>query len=338
MVTEFHPVYSPRFEVTIGGTRYQEVDGLVRDVVVENTIDGADLCTFTLNHAFDLSREDFAELNWDDIEPGTDLEVSVGWGGKGSIEPVFVGTSHSIQTEFSTDMGASIAVSGYGPLHQMMRGVVERSWSDTSVVDVAQEILNEYFSNVTVEGNASQRNRIIQHNRNDYRFLRELAEEYGFEFYADMDTVYFTPRDTIRTEDPDTTLTYGNTLDTFDAEITTANQLRSVEVRYWDMQQEKAIVGTAEQDEGEGKEVFRIACDSQEEADDIAASKLSSSTMERADGTGETDGIPALTPGTVIRLEGLGKRFTSNYYVTRVTHRIGGSGYRTSFDVTELPS
>lgn len=337
MATTYHPVYSPRFEVTIGRTKYQESTGLIQDLVVENTVDGAALCSFTLNHTFDQASADFVDLEWNDIEPGTDLKVAIGWGGEGTTKPMFVGTSSSINTEFRMGSGASLSVSGYGPLYAMMRGVVERSWSNETVINVVKKVLGEYFRDVTVEGKSSKRNRIIQHNRNDYRFVSELATEYGFEFYADLDRAYFTPRRSISKKTPEMTLTWGRTLDVFDAEITTAGQLNTVEVRYWDMQTEKEIVGTATQSDGKGKEVFRIVCDSEAEAVDIAESRLSRLSMERANGVGETDGIPGLTAGSVIRLEGLGPRFTGNYYITRATHRVGGSGYRTAFGFTQLP-
>lgn len=337
MSTGAHSVYSPRFELTLGGTTYQEVGGLVRDLVVESTVEGADLCTFTFTHPFYAEQRDFADLEWGSLEPGSDLECAIGWGGSGSLEPVFVGTTTSIKADFEPTTGPTVAVSGYGVLHEMMQGVVERSWSDTTVVDVAQEVLGEYFPTVTVEGSASQRNRIIQHDQNDYRFVHRLATEHGFEFYAERETAYFTPRASIAGGEPDVTLTYGNTLDTFSAEVTTADQLQTVEVRYWDMSAEKEIVGSASKDTGTGKEVFRIACDSKQEADNIAAGKLSRLSMARATGHGETDGIPSLSAGSVLELANLGERFSTKYYVTRVSHRMGGSGYRTSFEVTELP-
>ena len=337
MATDFNAVYSPRFELVVGGTTYQEVGGKVTDLAVETTVDGADMCSFTLSHPFDPEHEEFAGLEWGDVEPGTELELSLGWGGKGSIEPLFVGTSQSVKADFAPERGPSVEVSGYGPLHEMMQGVAERSWSETTVVDVAREVLGEYFSTVEVDGSGSRRNRIIQHNKNDYRFLRRLASEYGFEFYAERDTAYFTPRSAIGSDDPAVTLTYGNTLGRFSGEISDANQIKTVEVRYWDMSAEKEIVGSASGEHGDGKEVFRVSCDSKEEADAIAESKLSELSMSRATGHGETDGIPELTAGSVVRLQGLGEQFNGTYYVNRASHRMASKGYRTSFEVTEIP-
>lgn len=337
MSTDFSPVYSPRFGLEVGDVTYQEADGLVDELVVETTVDGADLCSFTLNYPYDAERRKFSDLDWGSIEPGTDIEASVGWGGEGGIDPVFVGTSQSIRTEFTPERGPTVAVSGYGLLHDAMQGVEERSWSDATVTDVAEEVLSSYFPSTEVEGPGIERNRIIQHDKNDYRFVRGLAEEYGFEFYAERDTAYFTPRSSISSSDPAVTLTYGNTLDAFSAELSVSQQVETVEVRYWDMNAEKEVVGSASGGTGQGKEVYRVSCDSKEEAERIAEGKLSALSMVRATGYGETDGVPAITAGKTIRLDDLGERFSGNYYVSRATHRIGRPGYRTSFDVMEIP-
>lgn len=337
MSTDFSPVYSPRFELDLGGTTYQEADGLVDELVVETTVDGADLCSFELNYPYDPEHREFADLDWGSIEPGTDVEASVGWGGKGGVDRAFVGTIQSVKVDFTPEDGPTVAVSAYGLLHEMMRGVVERSWSDATVVDVAEEVLASYFSSTEVEGPGTERNRIIQHDENDYRFVRRLADAYGFEFYAAQDTAHFTPRSSIGSGDAVVTLSYGNTLDTFSAELSASRQVETVEVRYWDMSAEKEVVGSASGGSGEGKEVFRVSCDSKEEADRIAEGKLSALSMSRATGYGETDGVPEIAAGETLDLQELGTRFSGNYYVTRATHRIGRSGYRTTFEVTEIP-
>jgi phage protein D len=89
--------------------------------------------------------------------------------------------------------------------------------------------------------------------------------------------------------------------------------------------------------DNEKKEVFRIPCRSKKEADHIAESKLASLSHVRAEGYGEAEGVPTLTAGRTVELAGMGSRFSRNYYVTKATHRIGGSGYRTSFEAKEVP-
>lgn len=330
--------HSPRFDVTIGGKTYQEAGGGITDLVVETTIEGADRFSLTLNVSFDREQKRFAGFNWDDFATGKDVDVSLGWG-DGSLEPVFVGKIHRVNTDFSRGQGPSIGLSGYGLLHDMMRGTKDRSWSETTVSDVVEEVLSSYFGDLTVEGGGMTRDKIYQHDQSDYRFVRGLAGKYGYQFYTQRNSVHFTPRSSMGSPEPIVTLRYGAALESFSGEIDEANEVQEVEVRHWDMQTQKEIVGTASTDaKNKKKEVFRVPCSSNEEAQQIAETKLDRLSSSVATGRGETDrGIPQLTAGETIRVEDVGSRFSKNYYVTKATHRIGGSGYRTSFEAREAP-
>lgn len=77
---------------------------------------------------------------------------------------------------------------------------------------------------------------------------------------------------------------------------------------------------------------------SRNEAKRVAETKLNRFSDGVITGHGEADGTPAIRAGAVVRLEELGERFSSDYYVTAATHRMGSAGYRTSFDVTEVSS
>jgi phage protein D len=330
--------HSPRFEVTVGGNTYQEAGGGVGDLVVETTLDGADRFSMTLNVAFDREQKQFAGFEWDDFATGKTVDVSLGWG-DGSLEPVFVGKIHRVTSNFSQSQGPSVGVSGYGLLHDMMRGTKDRSWSKTTVSDVVEEVLSSYFGDVTVEGGGMKRDKLYQHDQSDYRFVRGLAAKYGYQFYTQRNAVYFTPRSSMGSSSPVATLRYGASLESFSGEIDEANEVQKVEVRHWDMQTEKEIVGTASTDaKNKKKEVFRVPCSSNEEAEQIAKTKLDSLSSSVATGRGETDrGVPLLIAGKAISVEEVGSRFSKNYYITNATHRVGGSGYRTSFEASEVP-
>jgi phage protein D len=43
--------------------------------------------------------------------------------------------------------------------------------------------------------------------------------------------------------------------------------------------------------------------------------------------------LPDLRPGDNLELQGLGRRFSGVYYVLKVEHALGNSGYQTRFDV-----
>jgi phage protein D len=43
-------------------------------------------------------------------------------------------------------------------------------------------------------------------------------------------------------------------------------------------------------------------------------------------------GTPELRPGDTMQIDGLGTRFSGDYFVTGVEHTLGSEGFRTRFD------
>ena len=333
-----HPRYSPRFKVTVGDTKFQEPGGRIADLVVESVLDGADRFQFSLNYPFDEELDEFAGLTWDDFAIGTDVEISMGYGDDGTLTPLLTGSIDTINAEFTRDVGPSVQISGYGLLWQLMQGTRSDSWSETTIGDAVKDVLSSYsFSTVTVEKANIKREKLIQDDRSDYRFIQKLASAYGFEFYAERDTVKFVPHDSrASSEKPVAELWYGEALHDFFAEVSKEQENHKVEVRAWDPSKKKEIVATAGKKTAKNKEVFRVPAMSRNEADQIAKTKLNQLADGVASGHGQADGIPKLRAGSTVKLAELGKRFSAEYYITQATHRMGETGYRTSFEATEV--
>lgn len=190
--TSIQPRYSPRFRVDVGDTTFQEPGGRIADLVVETTLDGADRFSFTLNFPFDEELGEFSGLTWDDFAIGTAIEIAMGYGGDGTLTPLLTGSIRSINAEFTTDRGPSVTVSGYGLLWELMQGTGSNSWTETTVGEAVSDVLSSYsFSTVDVSDASINRKTLIQDGQSDYRFVQQLAETYGFEFYAERDTVGF---------------------------------------------------------------------------------------------------------------------------------------------------
>lgn len=333
-----HPVYSPRFKVEVGSKTLQEPGGRIADLVVETTFDGADRFSFTLNYPFDEERDRFAGLDWDLFSIGTDVEIAMGYGDDGQLTDLFTGKIHSINTEFTTDRGPSVQISGYGLLWEMMQGTNSDSWEETTIGDAVEDVLSSYsFSTTTVKSANIKRNKLIQDDCSDYKFVEQLSSAYGFEFYAERDTVKFVPRSSQPNDtEPVRELWYGEELHDFFGEITEQRQSHQVEVRSWDVHKKEEITATAGSNSAKHKEVFRIPAMSRDEAEHIAQTKLGTFADGIVQAHGEVDGIPALRAGVTVQLEELGKRFSGKYHVTNATHRMGASGYRTTFEATEV--
>ena len=71
---------------------------------------------------------------------------------------------------------------------------------------------------------------------------------------------------------------------------------------------------------------------SQEEADRIAKQRFSEIALGYIRAEGKCIGDPQLRAGIVVKIEGIGERFSGLYYLGAVEHRYSiQKGYRTSF-------
>ena len=159
----------------------------------------------------------------------------------------------------------------------------------------------------------------------------------------------------LETPTPAVTLEWGKNLQNFSPSLSTYNMVTSVKVRASQTsrgQGKDAVVGEAKGSDVRVKlgqatgpeiadEIFGenpVLSDdhnvaSQQEAKELAVAQLEARAMAFISGRGACIGDPRLKARTVVKLEGLGQRFSGEYYVTSATHTIDAGGYRTTFEV-----
>lgn len=332
--------YVPSFEVKLGGVTIREHHGMISDLTVDTTLNGADRFSFTLNDVFDREKKAFTGLGWRDIKIGTTVEIAMGYGDERT--PMLVGSVKSANPDFPAGAGPTIAVSGYDRLHEMMKGTDSRTWEtgkkgEDRVRDseIVPDVVTEYglkTNGQTVDETKVEYRRITREKQSGYDFLADRATTYNFEIFARLDEVYFrAPKDN---ETPEITLEYGDSLSSFSLDLNESSGVDQVEVRGTDRRGKKEIVGRSEKraDLGAEKKVVKRAVESKEEATVSANAELSRMLEKRVEGSGETVGLPEIRAGDTVGLGGLGDPvFNETYYVTSASHRIGSSGYTTSF-------
>lgn len=322
----------PRFDFTVGSTTFQERDEVVADLVIDATVDGADHFSATLVYPFDFETREFEGLDWDLFVPDAPVDISLGYGDDRTR--LFTGTISNIQASFDAESVPSVEVSGYGPLYEMMRGTTSRSWDELTDSDVVADVASAYsFGEVVVDDTGVTHRKVVQERENDYRFLDGRANRYGYEFFSRLDSLYF--RAPTYESDPVVTLRYGDSIESFDPEINTADQVASVEVRHWDPLAKEELVGSASGGVGSGTTVVRAPVGSLDEANRLAEAALSRTTQGLVRAQGRTIGIPELVPGETVHVGDVSSRYSRDYYIEQTTHRLGPSGYSTSFDLSE---
>ncbi|RPJ83499.1 MAG: phage late control D family protein, partial [Acidobacteria bacterium] len=343
--------YAPSFQIKVNGKDLLSSEKLeIATVQIDNTLQGADQFSFTINGGFDFALREFSHLELFKI--GAPVEIRMGYGDAKKLQLMLRGFITSVKTSFPSGGLPNLVVSGYDSSYCMTKGKKSRNWEDKKDSDVAALVAGEHNLKVTVQDSQVVHPKIEQNQETDRAFLEKLAKRNKFELYSFSDELYF--REPASKESEVVTLEWGKGLVSFSPELNIAEQVSQVEVRGWNVNEKKAIVGTAKKgdelgrDPGRksGSELLETLCKSavlrvrnpvysQQEADRIAKAILKTRSEDLVKGSGESIGLPEIRADRNIKLLGLGKLFSKTYYVEQTTHTVSTSGYTTSFRVKE---
>jgi len=258
-----------------------------------------------------------------------------------------------VQTSFPAGGLPQINVSGFDLSYCMGKNKQSRNWNDKTDSYIVAQVANEYGLNSTIEDTRVRHPNTEQSQESDLQFIKRLADRNDFELYVHLQELVFREPADDRTALIE--LEWGRGLLSFSPEFNIAEQVTKVEVRGWDINTKKEIVGKAGigdetgRDPGRlsGGEMLKKCCHentelkvrrpvfSQQEAKRRAEAILKDRAQMFVQGSGESIGIPEIWAGTNIKLSGLGKPFNKTYYIEQSTHTINTSGYRTTFKVKD---
>jgi phage protein D len=192
---------------------------------------------------------------------------------------------------------------------------------------------------------------VLQHNQTDFEFLQERAQRIGYEMVVTDTTLRFRRRQS----DGSATVTLRREVELldFNARLTTVGQIEEAFVQGWSPKNKEEVVaragaGDVRQMGGSAsgpatvRQVFsgtqatsvHMPILSQAEADQLANGWFGEMALRYVEGQGVCIGQPDLRAGTLVKIEGLGRRFSGAYYVLSTEHSYRPSvGYRTMFTV-----
>ena len=260
----------------------------------------------------------------------------------------------AIEPELIKDIGATALITGYVKFHRLQRGRKTRTFIKKKYSDIVQQIARECGITATVDSTPEVHEHVYQDNRTDAEFILDIAERAGYYTYFEAGKLNF--REKPRASGQKPVLEWGENLLEYQARLTTAEQVNSVEVPGYDIKTGKALVGkaTSPKDtpkvggESHGGKLAQKSFHmksvevvnhhpvrTQKEANEIAQAALNQigSTFFQAEGT--CMGNPAIRSGVDVKIKETGKRFSGTYRVTRAIHRYDASGnYTTRFEIT----
>jgi phage protein D len=307
-----------------------------------------------------MGSDDEAELTaWIDNESlfavGKAVEVKMGYAE--DLETLIKGEITALEPDFACDRSPRLTVRGYDRRHRLQRGRKTRTFVQQKDSDIASQIASE--AGLTAEATDSQvtHDYVFQANQSDLDFIQERARLVQFEVVVDDKKLIFRPVPNDQSEI--LTFTLSDHILEFYPRLTSYGQVGEVNVRGWSPKDKKEVIGKSKTGDenstmggsASGPKVAEDAFGSaislmsaqpvmtQAEADQIAKARFNRRGLGFITGDGVCLGRTDLRAGKVIKIDGIGKRFSGQYYVASAAHRIDAAGgYRTHFSVRRSAS
>jgi phage protein D len=357
--------YAPNFKVEVEGRELDpEAKGDVLDVKVTMDLDNLTSFDLTINN-WDDKHFAFKYSDTTIFDVGNRVHVRMGYAD--DLRFMASGLISTLTPKFPESGPPTLGVTGVDAMLKLRDrkpvGSDVKKFVDRTDWQIAQEIAARNHLDVKVTEKGPRQPLVVQKNQDDAQFLMERAKRIDFDCFIRIDPA--TGRDTLYFISPTDArdgskvrvyvFEWGKSLINFNPVLKLGQQVSKVTVRGWDPRTKKPISYTAGPDDlpkssggGGGESGPEIAAkrlgDKQdvivdqpvstiEEARELAMSRMRERAYDYLTGSGQVIGLPDLRPGDNVELLGLGKRFSGSYYVTKVEHSLGGSGYLTQFDV-----
>lgn len=314
------------------------------------------------DETFKLGAEVKIELETTDI-PGEYMPVK---------STLIVGEITALEPAF-TDSGLELLqIRGYDRAYRLNRGKKTRTFGDANpkgggtteekiISTIIQETEGLTGKKVDTSGLINLKYPyVLQMNQTDLEFLWSRAERIGYQVYVEDKTLYFQKADAHRgkpTEKP-APLRWPDNLLSFHPRLTLARQVDQAVVTGWDPGAKRQVESKVSGDKSKttleigpnqtGGRVAKTALKGTAEdavvaqpgltidqAKAMAAARFAAAESEFIQAEGVVrDGDPRLIAGRVVAIEGVGHRFSGNYYITEARHVYSKGLYRVTFSVS----
>lgn len=319
------------------------------EVTVENDIDQPAMAVIR----FDDHELTLANASTFEIGKSVQIDAHGGFTGQSpqEMQTIFKGEIVGIEPDFAAQHEATIVIRAFDKLHRMLRGRQRKSYQNVKDSDIVQQIASRNGLSHDVDATNGTRDWVYQSNVSDFEFVKKLAQRNGYRVSFADDKLKFKRPERGQSKQ----VGWGDQLQSFRARVSSAHQVKKVEVRGWDPAAKQSIISEVSTPAGlpslgmntHGGEVAASAFGEQklvlvdhsvESA--TAAQHLAQSVLDQiAGGFVEADGLlfgmPSLNAGESIELNNIGSKFNGKYDVSKVTHFYSAAeGLTTSFNVS----
>jgi len=320
------------FKIIIDGSELSKVYQ-VKQITVSKEVNRIPTAQLTLIDG-DAAQRDFALSNEDFLIPGKEIEITAGY--HSDEETIFKGIiiKHNLKIRSSN---AHLIVECKDAAVKMTVGRKSKYFYESKDSEIFEELLGNHGLDKAVEATNHMHAELVQYHASDWDFMISRAQANGKLCFVDDGKVTIAAPDLGQSEIE--TVTFGASMLDFDAEIDARHQVQKVASYGWNHADQElleiegsdpAVSSNGNLEVGDLHSI--IGLDTLElrhggnvtdtELQDWADARWLFQQMAKVRGRVRFQGIPAVKPNTVLKLEGVGDRFNGNVYITGVSHTI----------------
>jgi phage protein D len=343
------------FVVTIDGTPLPaDIEQLLVEAYVDDSRNLPDMFVLRFRDSNRLVLSKAA------VKIGSRVKVAVTSTDTQQPEPLISGEVTALEVDFDPS-GTFTLIRGYDLSHRLFRGRHAETYSQVTASDVAVKVARRAGLTIgTVDATSTVFDSVSQGGVSDWRFLSGLAREIGYEVAVRDDKFEFcmpqsaagAPAAGAAAGNP-MVLELGTDLLRVRSSVTSAEQVKQTQVRGWDIDQKKALIGTApagttsaELPGANPADLAHVFGDPTYVGTDVPYGKQAEvdvaarATAEQIAGAfaeldGVTRGNPKIRAGTAVSIDNIGPPFDGKYTVSTSRHHFDqNTGYVTQFAVT----
>lgn len=320
------------FEVETGGDSVSN-NQQVLSITVFKAVNKIPSAKIVIADGFTLEKGESIADN-DHFKLGKTVVISAGY--NNNNKPVFEGIIIKQSIERNSKC-RQIVLECKDVAVKLTVGEKDRGFSDTKDSEIIEEVLNAYKNSPgvgAVEAKIdNKKDARKQEKITDWDFLLKLAQENGAMLFADKGMISVTVPD--MDKKPALALEYGTSILEFKASSDARDRQQAVKTAVWDPATQKFIEVESEvqqdnavQDEtvtGITTEIRTVAAEtySEQEAQVKADAAMLRSRLAQKKGSVKTFGFSDISPGDLVELKKVGKRFNGKAFVAAVRHEIG---------------
>ncbi|PKV49115.1 Rhs element Vgr protein [Aquimarina sp. MAR_2010_214] len=305
----------------------------VKTITVEKEVNRIPTATIVLMDG-EPSKQDFELSNEELLIPGTEIEVTAGY--HSDEETIFKGIviKHNIKVRTN---GSYLILECKDEAVKLTIGRKSKYFYESKDSEIIEEIIDTYGIDKEVEDTNYEHKELVQYNVSDWDFMVSRAQANGKLCFVD-DGKLSVKKPDFSSEEIET-VTFGGTMLNFDAEIDARHQIDKVTSYSWNYADQElleieavdpavSLNGNLEPSDLasvvalENLELRHGGALSTTELQDWSDAKWMFQQLSKIRGRVQFQGIPAVKPGTILNLQGVGDRFNGKVYITGISHHI----------------